>query len=128
MTWDIMIPVPPETVTRSHKSWSLAKSVQWIAARIGGVRARNGEIIWVLTTLPMTEVSMAQCFELYRVRWQVELVFKRLKSLLHFDALPSRQGPTARSWILGRLLAAAIAQQLLTPSGDFSPWGYPLGE
>lgn len=127
MTWDILIPVPPEPSTRSHKSWALSKASQWIPARIGGIRARTGEIIWILTTLPAAEMSMGRCFALYRLRWQVELVFKRLKSLLDLDALPSRQGPTARSWIYARLVAAAIAQQLLHPSGAFSPWGYPLG-
>ena len=64
--------------------------------------------------------------QLYKSRWQIELLFKRLKSLLHLDTLPSRQGPTARSWILARLLAAALAQKLVQPSGPFSPWGYEL--
>lgn len=125
--FDIMIPIPPDkSGTRSHKSWPLAKAEQWIPARLCAVRTRTQEIIWVITTLPRTVASTMQCLELYRLRWQVELVFKRLKSLLDFDALPSRHGPTARSWVLGRLLAAAIAQHLIHPSGDFSPWGYPL--
>jgi hypothetical protein len=63
---------------------------------------------------------------LYRVRWQIELLFKRLKSLLHVDALPSREGPTAKSWLLARLIAAALAQRLVQPSGPLSPWGYEL--
>jgi hypothetical protein len=50
---------------------------------------------------------------LYRLRWQIELLFKRLKSLLHLDALPSREGPTAKSWMLARLIAAALAQRLV---------------
>jgi len=125
--WDILIPVPPDTPgTRSHKPWRLATAAQWIPARLCAVRTRTQEIIWVITTLPRTIASTTQCLELYRVRWQVELVFKRLKSLLDFDALPSRQGPTARSWVLARLLAAAIAQHLVHPSGAFPPWGYPL--
>lgn len=127
--FDILIPVPPDkSATRSHKSWPLAKAVQWIPARLCAIRTRRQEIIWVITTLPRAVASTAHCLELYRVRWQVELVFKRLKSLLDFDALPSRQGPTARSWVLGRLLAAAIAQHLVHPSGVFPPWGYPLGD
>jgi len=125
--WDILIPIPPDRPTRAH-TWALSKASQWVPARIGGIRARSGEVIWVITTLPETEATMKQCLALYRTRWQVELVFKRLKSLLNFDALPSRQGPTARSWILGRLLAAALAQHLVHPAGAFSPWGYPLWE
>lgn len=64
----------------------------------------------------------------YRLRWQIELVFKRLKSLLDLDALPSRQGPTAKSWMLAKFLAAAVAQRLVEPSGALSPWGYELRE
>jgi DDE family transposase len=63
---------------------------------------------------------------LYRIRWQIELLFKRLKSLLHLDALPSREGPTAKSWMLARLIAAALAQRLVQPAGPLSPWGYIL--
>jgi hypothetical protein len=51
-----------------------------------------------------------------------------LKSLLHLDALPSREGPTAKSWMLARLIAAALAQRLVQPAGPLSPWGYILRE
>ena len=57
-----------------------------------------------------------------------QLFFKRLKSLLHLDTLPSREGPTAKSWMLARLIAAALAQRLVQPSGPLSPWGYRLRE
>ena len=63
---------------------------------------------------------------LHRLRWQIELLFKRLKSLLHLDTLPSRQGPTAKSWMLARFLAAALAQRLVEPNGPLSPWGYEI--
>jgi hypothetical protein len=64
-----------------------------------------------------------QVMALYRLRWQIELLFKRLKSLLHMDTLPSRQGPTAKSWMLARLIAAALAQRLVQPPGPLSPLG-----
>jgi IS4 transposase len=95
--------------------------------RVVAARTRKGEVIWVLTTLPAAKASAGQILELYRLRWQVELLFKRLKSLLHLDTLPSRQGPTARSWMLARLLAAALAQKLVDPAGALSPWGYEVG-
>ena len=82
----------------------------------------------MLTTLSAEQASWPELMQLYRLRWQIELLFKRLKSLLHFDALPSRQGPTAKSWMLARLLAAALAQRLVQPAGPLSPWGYEIGE
>jgi len=122
----IVIPIPPVRRTRSHKRWPLSKAVAWIQARLLAARTRSGEIIWVLTTLPHDVASDEQVMDLYRIRWQVELLFKRLKSLLGLNRLPSRQGPTARSWLLARFLAAALTQELVQPSGRFSPWGYNL--
>lgn len=128
-TFHVLVPIPPQSLRRrkSRKSWPLRKAEDWIAVRVVAARTRKGGVIWVLTTLPETTANAGQILELYRLRWQVELLFKRLKSLLHLDALPSRQGPTARSWMLARLLAAALAQKLVDPSGALSPWGYGVG-
>lgn len=127
-SYEVLVPIPPDSYHhRKSHTWPLHKAVDWIAARVVAARTRQGEIIWVLTTLPEAQASDGQILELYRLRWQVELLFKRLKSLLHFDNLPSRQGPTARSWMLARLLAAALAQKLVDPSGALSPWGYKVG-
>ncbi len=138
----ILIPVPPKP-TKSHKTWESAKAVAWISARAIAARTRTGEVIWILTTLDATVLPAVAAMALYRLRWQIELLFKsktrgwgwpawkqrpfgRLKSLLHLDTLPSRQGPTAKSWMLARLIAAALAQRLVQPSGPLSPWGYQL--
>lgn len=122
--WPILVPVPPETAI--GKGWSLSKAAGWTPARLLGSRKRTGEVIWLLTTV--ATLPALQVLRVYRLRWQVELVFKRLKSLLHLDAMPSRQGPTARSWLLARLLAAALAQRLAPAAEAFSPWGYELRE
>jgi hypothetical protein len=121
----VKIPVPP-TSTKSHKTWDSAKAIAWLPARALASRTRSGEVIWLITTLDATQLPPVQSMVLYRARWQIELLFKRLKSLLHLDTLPSRQGPTAKSWMLARLIAAALAQRLVQPSGPLSPWGYEL--
>ena len=123
--FNILIPVPPKP-TKSHKTWDLAKAIAWVPARAIAARTRTGEVIWILTTLRPAELPTIAALALYRLRWQIELLFKRLKSLLHLDTLPSRQGPTAKSWMLARLIAAALAQRLVQPSGPLSPWGYQL--
>lgn len=124
--WDILVPIPPERDTKSHKSWPLSKAKAWLPARIVAARTRKGDVIWVLTTVPKDIATDAQIMDAYRLRWQVELQFKRFKSLLDLDMLPTRAGPTARSWIFARLLAAALIDRLNAPYGAFSPWGYRL--
>ena len=126
LEFTILVPVPPAGKPKSHKPWPLAHAVAWIETRVVGARTRDGEIIWIITTLTSAEATALQLLELYRLRWQIEMLFKRLKSLLHLDTLPSRQGPTARSWMLARLLAAALSQKLVQPSGPLSPYGYQI--
>ena len=125
--FNILVPIPPEKRTKTRK-WGLRRAIAWVPARAVAARTREGAVIWLLTTLSAEQASWPELMQLYRLRWQIELLFKRLKSLLHFDALPSRQGPTAKSWMLARLLAAALAQRLVQPAGPLSPWGYELGE
>lgn len=125
--WSLLMPVfPPKKQCRSKKSWPLSEAIEWLPVRVVASRTRKDVPIWVLTTVVGSEISDADTMDLYRLRWQVELVFKRLKSLLWLDRLPSRQGPTARSWLLARLLSGALAQRLLKPNGALSPWGYLL--
>jgi hypothetical protein len=123
--YNVLIPVPPKP-TKSHKIWKSAKAIAWLPARAIASRTRAGEVIWILTTLEAAQMPTVAAMGLYRLRWQIELLFKRLKSLLHLDTLPSREGPTAKSWMLARLIAAGLAQRLVHPSGPLSPWGYEL--
>jgi Transposase DDE domain len=124
--FNIEIPIPPEKRSKSHKTWLLDQARAWVPARAVAGRTRLGEVIWILTTLRAEQAPPSELLQLYRLRWQIEVFFKRLKSLLHLDTLPSRQGPTARSWMLARFLAAALAQKLVQPSGPLSPWGYEV--
>lgn len=81
--------------------------------------------IIVLTTLgPGTPAS--EVLELYRSRWQVELVFKRIKSLLGAGHVPKKDPEAARAWIHGKLLAVLLIEKLGEAARLFSPWGYEL--
>jgi hypothetical protein len=75
--------------------------------------------IVVATSLEGT-VSAAQIMELYRMRWEIEQVFKRLKSLFHYNEIPSKLEATARAWFYGKLLQAALCETVVN-KGRFSP-------
>lgn len=77
------------------------------------------------TSLPET-VSARQVLELYRTRWQVELAFKRLKSIMGLGHLPKVHEDSAKAWLHGKLFVAFLAQALTDEGHFFSPWGYPM--
>ena len=79
---------------------------------------------FVFTTLDRIKFSTQTVLEIYRARWQVEIAFKRLKSLLHVGDLRKVTIESARSWIHGKLLVAALIEALLAAGRHFSPWGY----
>jgi transposase len=82
--------------------------------------------VFVFTTLSPAELSASQALELYRGRWQIELVFKRLKSILQIGHLRKIDADSALSWIEGKLFVALLIEALLRQAESFFPWGFPL--
>lgn len=60
----------------------------------------------------------------YQVRWQIELAFKRLKSLAQLGHLPKYDDQSSRAWLYGKLFLALLAQKMIRTGRDISPWGY----
>lgn len=81
--------------------------------------------LFVLTNLPPT-CSAQSVLQLYRFRWQIEIKFKALKSILHLDHVPARTDESLRVYIFAKLLIALLIDSLLEQAESFSPWGYPL--
>jgi len=82
----------------------------------------------VFTTLSSAEFSSRQVLDWYRLRWQIELVFKRLKTLAGMGHLPKYQDDSSRAWLYGKLLVALLTQKLIYTARAISPWGYCLSE
>lgn len=109
-------------------------------ARIKAIRksARNGSLepdeqnlalagfVYVLTSLPAESFSAATILELYRLRWQIELVFKRLKGLLDLGHLPKYDPVSCRAWLQAKMLCALLIHELINAARLFSPWGHGL--
>lgn len=100
------------------------------ARRHGHTVAREtliaADYVFVLTTLTATAADRTEILELYRLRWQIELAFKRLKSLIHIDALRAFDPDLAQTYLLAKLLAAVLVDAIRTGGPDFSPYGFPV--
>jgi hypothetical protein len=82
------------------------------------------QYVLVVSNLPNAEFSAKQVLEWYRLRWQIELVFKRLKSLAELGHLAKHDEQSVRSWLYGKLLVGLLTQKLIRTGRDISPWGY----
>jgi hypothetical protein len=70
---------------------------------------------WVLIfdNLPLALLDTEAISNLYRVRWQVELLIKRLKSILNIDMLRAKKDSLlAELYLHGKLLYAAVVDKL----------------
>jgi hypothetical protein len=83
------------------------------------------EYVLVFTTLG-SDISAEQVLTLYRLRWQIELDFKRLKSLIQLGHLKKHDARAARSWLQGKLLVALLIARLIAHAERVSPWGYEI--
>ena len=74
---------------------------------------------FVATSLPET-FTAEDILAIYRLRWQVELVFKRYKSILGAGSVPVKTKEATEAWINGKMMLALLIEKFIG-SVDFSP-------
>ena len=84
------------------------------------------EYIVVCTSLN-SSITDSEIIELYRYRWQVELYFKRLKSILGYGELPKKSEKSIYSWLNGKLMIALLIESIIGKVA-FSPFDYEYEE
>jgi IS4 transposase len=127
---------------------------QWIAGRICGVRKTEEAIaraqrkitlnqkrgktqaseetrrfacyVLVFSTVSQEQALAVQILECYRLRWQIELTFKRFKSIALLGEIPTQDDRSSRAWLYGKLFLALLSQKLTRVGTTISPWGYNL--
>ena len=104
----------------------LARRGQKNGEKVSWETAEVAEYVVVFTSLSRDAYNGEAVLELYRGRWQVELVFKRLKSLMRFGHLPKTDERSILGWLQGKLLMAFLVEALTSKGEAFSPWGYQL--
>lgn len=84
--------------------------------------------VLVLTDLPAESLTRDAALDLYRFRWQIELCFKTLKSVINLADLPAKDPRLAQMILASKLLGALLVELFTESYVSISPWGYPLGE
>lgn len=73
--------------------------------------------VLLLSNLAPDQWSAEQILDLYRFRWQVELVFKRAKGILNWDHLRAKEAALAQTYLLGKVLGALLIERMSNPLG-----------
>jgi hypothetical protein len=76
----------------------------------------------VVTSLKAEEFSTADVLALYRLRWRIELGFKRLKSLIGLQGPPGTDEASARAYVLAHLLMMLLLEPLIDALEDSPHW------
>jgi hypothetical protein len=135
--WDVWVPYEntliPGRVCALKKSREAAQKAQIKVLKENGrkgaaVRPETLEAaayIFVFTTLDRS-FAPATVLEIYRGRWQIELAFKRLKSIIALGHLRKTDLEGAKAWLHGKLLVALLIEAMMAAGERFFPWGYPI--
>jgi hypothetical protein len=110
---------PAEAVERQHQRLRRKASKKGEKTDPRTIKAAG--FMMLVTSLPADEASAETIIGLYRLRWQIELAFKRLKSLGGFDELRADDPKLVRSWLLAHLIAAVLIEGSLGEDLDSPP-------
>lgn len=117
---------------------SRASALRELRSRRRKTKARNRKLgplgrllahyVLIWTSMSATEMPTRTVLRTYRLRWQIELAFKRMKSIMGLGLLPKRTDASSRAWLNGKLLVALLVEKLWQQAELFSPWGYSYPE
>jgi hypothetical protein len=83
------------------------------------------EWLLIVTTLAAADWPAADVLRLYRARWQVELVFKRMKQLLRLNQLRSTHPTSVEATVRALLVAWALQEGIMGELRAHLPPGTP---
>ena len=106
---------------KAHAEEARARTKRQTKGKAGAKQMQSAEFVMLLTSLPRRSFPPARLLELYRLRWQIEIAFKRLKSLVGLDALLAKDQALARTAICAKLIVALLTEDLLAEILDSPP-------
>jgi hypothetical protein len=120
----VILPLPPEAAEKARRAARrLAAKARYKPSEAGIEMA--GYLV-LLTSLAQNDWPPERLASTYRLRWQIELAFKRMKSLVGLEDLRAKDPDLARLWINTALLAALLAEDDLPALDPEAPDALPL--
>lgn len=104
-----------------HAEAARSRTQRQSKGKAGAKQMQSAEFVMLLTSLPRRSFPAAKLLALYRLRWQIEIAFKRLKSLVGLDALLAKDAALARAAICAKLIVALLTEDLLAEVLDSPP-------
>jgi transposase len=119
------------SLRKSKEAIEIAKKKIRQEASKRGIKTKDetleyAEYVTVLTTVNRHALKTEDILNVYRGRWQIELVFKRLKSIIGLGHLPKKSPESCIAWLYGKILVALLTERIYREADFFSPWGYPI--
>jgi hypothetical protein len=102
---------PAEAAEQSQRKAKKKARTQHYTAKPRQLEA--AQYLMLMTTLDAQTMPATQVLSLYRLRWQVEIAFKRLKSLAGLDDVQAKEARLAKAAIWAKLILAILTETLL---------------
>lgn len=99
---------PPQAAETSKRK--ARRAAQREGGTISGETLVAAEWVILVTTLGVKDYPASAVGDLYRLRWRIELAFKRLKSVIGLAGPPGKDPRTAKAWILAHLLMILLLE------------------
>lgn len=106
----LALPLPPEAAERARQRarQNSAKKGRTVSQET----LLSAGFVMLLTNLPAENWPMQFIFWMYRLRWQIELVFKRMKGLIQIDQLRAQDPRMVQTYLLAKILVALLLDGL----------------
>lgn len=115
----IAAPLPADQAERMRER--LRKQARKKGKRVHPSTLIAAGCMLLVTNLPGDIWPVERVLYLYRLRWQIELQFKRMKSLLCFDHLRAQDPRLVQTYLLAKLIAAVLLDRLVQQSEEQYP-------
>jgi hypothetical protein len=114
----IAVPLPPEAAATNRRK--LLRRASKHQDKFDPRSLIAAGFMVLVTSLPDT-IPAAEICAVYRLRWQIELAFKRRKSLIGIDRLPTRTEAGGLSWLYAHLILLLLTEDICQEVLESSP-------